>query len=592
MRVLTIARWYPSHDSPGRGSFVADLVQATATAGIDARVISFDRVLIRGRLEERDAALLAARAAYEQVATPAALFVAPPSRGAPDVPVARLPVVRRPGSGDPIALIEDHLAALRPFMAKLVGAWQPDVIHAHTGLPDGIVAAEVGREIGIPVIVSEHMSTLETELADPAALERYRDLLEPGVWLMGVSPSVSSRVAALLDVPADRIGVLPNPVWDDAFPLADPVGRDPYELLWVGSLGEHKGIDVLLHAFAQVLARRPRLRLRLVGGERAEGERARWEALAARLGVRLMVSFDGWLPRDKVRRAMAHAVAFVHPSPSETFGVAAAEAILTGLPVAARRSGGVPWIIEQSGGFGRVAAGDDADAFARAIEAVLDGPLAVTAAAARARLIGAIGERTVGRQARQLYVQAVEERAPAPETGERPAPPRARGGTATRHGAGAAPSTLPRFLVATGRDQALHLVAGLPVALQRRLVLVVSPPTARAARETSLEEELAVRLFEADPVPLPIPRPRGRSPVARVRRAMWRPGPTSDDLLCEAVTAAVDSARTGATPVEIVAIDAPAAVLLGRLDRRRVSLAPGGLRWLADRWDAEGPREG
>ena len=313
-------------------------------------------------------------------------------------------------------------------------------------------------------------------------------------------------------MPADRIGVLPNPVSDGSFPLADPVGRDPNELLWVGSLGEHKGIDLLLHAFARVCATRPRLLLRLVGGERAPGERERWEALAARLGVRLVVAFEGWLPRDQVEHAMARAVVFVHPSPSETFGVAAAEAILTGLPVAARRSGGVPWIIELSGGFGRVAAGDDADAFARAIEAVLDGPLAVTAAAARARLIGAIGERTVGRQARQLYVQAVEERAPAPETGERPAPPRARGGTATR--AGAAPSTLPRFLVATGRDQALHLVAGLPVALQRRLVLVVSPPTARAARETSLGGTAGATLRgrSCSPADSSTPRPQSGGP--------------------------------------------------------------------------------
>ena len=54
---------------------------------------------------------------------------------------------------------------------------------------------------------------------------------------------------------------------------------------------------------------------------------------------------------------MARAGAFAHPSPSETFGVVAAEAILSGLPVATRRSGGVPWIIELAGGFGAVADG-------------------------------------------------------------------------------------------------------------------------------------------------------------------------------------------------------------------------------------------
>lgn len=401
-RVLTVARWYPSHDSPGRGSFVADLVAATVRADVEARVVSFDRILIRGRLEERDEVLADARAAYERVATPAALFTTPASWGIPGVPVARVPVVRRPGSGDPTALVDDHLAALRPFVSRLVREWRPDVIHAHTGLPDGIVAAELGRELGIPVFVTEHASTIEAELADPMALERYRTLLEPGVQLLAVSPSVAERVAALLGVTADRLEVLPNPVADVAFPMADPAGRDPNELLWVGSLGAHKGIELLLGAFARLRGSRPGLRLRLVGRERAVGDRARWRALSKELDIEDAVGFEGWLDRRGVAAAMARAAVFVHPSPSETFGVAAAEAILTGLPVAARRSGGVPWIVRLSGGYGSVADGNDADTFASAIEAILTGAVHVDAAAARDRLVRAVGEAAVAGQALAL----------------------------------------------------------------------------------------------------------------------------------------------------------------------------------------------
>lgn len=407
-RVLTVARWYPSHDSPGRGSFVADLVAATVRADVEARVVSFDRILIRGRLEERDEVLADARAAYERVATPAALFATPASWGIPGVPVARVPVVRRPGSGDPTALVDDHLAALRPFVSRLVREWRPDVIHAHTGLPDGIVAAELGRELGIPVFVTEHASTIEAELADPMALERYRTLLEPGVQLLAVSPSVAERVAALLGVTADRLEVLPNPVADVAFPMADPAGRDPNELLWVGSLGAHKGIELLLGAFARLRGSRPGLRLRLVGRERAVGDRARWRALSKELDIEDAVGFEGWLDRRGVAAAMARAAVFVHPSPSETFGVAAAEAILTGLPVAARRSGGVPWIVRLSGGYGSVADGNDADTFASAIEAILTGAVHVDAAAARDRLVSVVGEAAVARQTLALYRQAMD----------------------------------------------------------------------------------------------------------------------------------------------------------------------------------------
>jgi glycosyltransferase involved in cell wall biosynthesis len=578
LRVLTVARWYPSHDGPGRGTFVADLVGATVAAGVDARVVSFDRVLVRGRLESRDAVLVSGRAAYEQVATPASLFAVPVTRGAPGVAVARVPVVRRPGSGDAPGLVEDYLAALRPFVARLIVDWRPDVIHAHTGLPDGIVAAQVGRELGIPVVVSEHASTIETELADPEALDRYRTLLGPGVRLLAVSPTVAARVADLVGISPDAIGVLPNPVDETAFSPANRDGRDPHEILWVGSLGEHKGIEVLLRAHAQLHSTRPRLHLRLVGGERTAGDIARWRALAGELGIGDAVTFEGWLGRPAVAAAMARASAFVHPSPSETFGVVSAEAILSGLPVASRRSGGVPWIVELSGGFGAVARGDDATAFAAAIESVLDRPPAVTAESARQRLIAAVGTAAVAARTIDCYRDVIggSSTVPRPEEAARPAkafPP--------------TPSTVvPRVLVATERDQSLRRVAELPDELRERLVLVVPARAEGASPDAHGLEPSAVRLIEAAPARYERP-PTGRSPMSRIKRATWRPPPTVDEELAVAIRRVLEEPSRGKAPIDVVALDAPAAVIVAGLDPRQARLAPGCLRWLADRWDAE-----
>jgi glycosyltransferase involved in cell wall biosynthesis len=601
LRVLTVARWYPSHDAPGRGSFVADLVGATVRAGVEARVASFDRVLTRGKPGPSEAAFQAARTAFERRATPAALFVAPPSRGARGVPVARIPVVRRPGPDDVAALVDDFLAALRPFIQALADDWRPDLIHAHTGLPDGVVAAEIGRDLAIPVVVTEHASTIEADLAADAALERYRRLLEPGVTLVAVSPSVAERVALLLGVPAERIEVLPNPVLESSFPLADPAGRDPNELLWVGSLGEHKGIEVLLRAVAQVLAARPGLRLRLVGSERAPGDRGRWQALAAELGIDGAVSLDGWLERGAVAAAMARAGLFVHASPAETFGVVAAEAILTGLPVATRRSGGVPWIVELSGGFGRIADGDDAPAFARAIETALGEPLPVEAAAARASLVDAVGEAAVARRALELYGRAIGDGSGSTDEA---------GVVAFPAVADLSPGGLPRVLVAAGRNHALAQVASLPQEVRERVILVVPPlqvfaqdpaATAKAAAPSSPDgtpsvaaaalpaaqtPTVRVHIHEAAQVPLKTPKPRGRSPLARYRRRRWRPQPTPEEQLAAAVLGATRRDRWFGRTASVVAIDAPAAMLVAGLGDERVELAPGALRWLADRFDA------
>jgi len=580
LRVLTVARWYPSHDGPGRGTFVADLVGATVAAGVDARVVSFDRVLVRGRLEARDAVLVSARASYQQVATPHALFVVPATRGAPGVPVARVPVVRRPGSGDAAGLVEDYLATLRPFLARLVVDWRPDVIHAHTGLPDGIVAAQVGHELGIPVVVSEHASTIEAELADREALDRYRTILGPGVRLLAVSPTVAGRVAELLGVAAAAIGIVPNPVDDAVFLPAESAGRDPDELLWVGALGAHKGIEVLLRALALLRATRPSLHLRLVGGERTAGDVARWRALASELGIGGAVAFEGWLGRPAVAAAMARASAFVHPSPSETFGVVAAEAILSGLPVATRRSGGVPWIVELSGGYGAVADGDDEAAFAAAIETVLDRRLAVTADEARGRLVAAVGTAAVAAEMIACYRDVIDAFGPIPRADE--AAPTATSTVSSRS------TEMPRILVATEREQSLPRVAGLPGELREQIVLVVPPRAEGAPPDADGSLQGGLRLVEAAPVRHERP-PRGRGPVARFKRATWRPPLTADEELAVAIRQAVAEQRHRGGPLELIALDAPAAVIVAGLDPRRARLAPGSLRWLADRWDAVQP---
>ena len=105
---------------------------------------------------------------------------------------------------------------------------------------------------------------------------------------------MAKRVATLLGVPAERLGVLPNPVEVGAFPPAHQRGRNTYELLWVGSIGEHKGMAVLLRALAILRVHRPHLHLRLIGAERATGDRARLNELAVSLGIGSAITYDGW----------------------------------------------------------------------------------------------------------------------------------------------------------------------------------------------------------------------------------------------------------------------------------------------------------
>ena len=209
MKVLTVARRFPAYDAPRRGAATRDLVLATADSGVDVRVVSFDRVLVPGRDPDQRARLGGdARAAYDAVARPEALFNSPPSWAGGRVPVARLPLVLGEVGGEAEEQVRAHLAALRPFARDLFAEWRPDLIHAPDGLSDGLLAASVGREHGIPVVVT--VDETDDALGAPAVAEAYQVHAGDGVRLLATSRSVAERLASVLDVPQGDIVVLPG----------------------------------------------------------------------------------------------------------------------------------------------------------------------------------------------------------------------------------------------------------------------------------------------------------------------------------------------------------------------------------------------
>jgi glycosyltransferase involved in cell wall biosynthesis len=105
-----------------------------------------------------------------------------------------------------------------------------------------------------------------------------------------------------------------------ALPLAQPV------LLNVGRLAAQKNQDMLIRAVACL----PQVHLVIAGGGL---ERASFHTLAVTLGVENRVHMLGPLPPEDIADLYAAADLFVFPSVWETFGIAAAEAAMAGLPM-------------------------------------------------------------------------------------------------------------------------------------------------------------------------------------------------------------------------------------------------------------------
>ena len=203
-----------------------------------------------------------------------------------------------------------------------------------------------------------------------------------------VAPSAAYRDEALTSRPdlLARAEVIHNSLDLAGLSVTAPAqapGGTPY-LLTVAAHNPKKGLDVLLRAFEFIAARYPGLELHLVG----DGPlRAELEAQAAAGAAHGRIRFLGKLPNAEVMTLLRGCRAFVFPSRSESFGIAALEALGCASPVVASRVGGLPEFIED-GVHGLLVPHDDPEALAAGVGRLLDDP-------ALARRLGQAGANRV-----------------------------------------------------------------------------------------------------------------------------------------------------------------------------------------------------
>jgi glycosyltransferase involved in cell wall biosynthesis len=145
----------------------------------------------------------------------------------------------------------------------------------------------------------------------------------------------------------------------------------------VGRITRQKRLALLIDAVHRLAAGGRPVPLTIVG----DGpERPELERLVRGRGATDLVRFLGAVEPDKVPEVLRNADLFAFPAVGEGLGLAAAEALMMGIPVVAARDGGGVVDIVPERGAGRLAA-PDAISFAEAIREVLSDPGARAAAA-------------------------------------------------------------------------------------------------------------------------------------------------------------------------------------------------------------------
>ncbi len=288
------------------------------------------------------------------------------------------------GTGPGLERELDALAAARD-LADLVpfGPGAVDVVYERYALWS-LAGALLAERLAAPLVLEVNAPLPEEQarwrglaLHEVASgLERF--LLRRADALLCVSSALVERAVEIRGR-SDGVHLFPNAVDTGLFspaqaPVEERESRDGPCVVFVGSLKPWHGLDVLLRAFALVLARVPEARLLLVG----DGpERPRLEQLAETLEIVHRTTFIGALPHARVPALLRQADAAVAPYPPlDGFyfsPIKLAEYLAAGVPVVASDCGDhATWL--EDGVSSLLVPPGDAGALAGALLRIMDDP--------------------------------------------------------------------------------------------------------------------------------------------------------------------------------------------------------------------------
>lgn len=269
----------------------------------------------------------------------------------------------------------DAMAAGARDVVHRLAAMGPIVLDAHYLWPDGVAAAQLAREVGVPYTLTARGSDLNVVAQDRVVAARIAEAAAGAFQCCAVSRALGDRFAAVAKLPRERILEVRNGVDLERFAPGDSRAARaqlglPAEgrlLLGVGRLVPGKGFDLA----AKALPGLPEdVRLVLVG----DGpERA---AIAEAGGARVI--FLGARSPAEVAVAYRAADLFVLPSEREGWPNVVTEALASGLRVVATRVGGIPQILgdrqTEDPSIGALVPSGDQEALTRTLREVLAVP--------------------------------------------------------------------------------------------------------------------------------------------------------------------------------------------------------------------------
>lgn len=268
--------------------------------------------------------------------------------------------------------------ALASKILEVAEAQKLDVLHMHYAIPHA-TAAYLAREMYKPTRYLPFVTTLHG--TDITLVGSRKSFLPITKFSIAQSDAVTSISQYLADETCRTFGIggieiIPNFINAKEYQRrenkalsAELSPRGEKLLMHVSNFRPVKRIDDCIHTFAKIRASAKHLPVRLVmcgDGPKREGA----ETLAREYGLAEDVLFVGQVPN--IADYLSVADLLLVPSETESFGLAALEAMACEVPVIATRVGGLPEVVIDGENGYLVSLGDIAAMAERAIEILSD----------------------------------------------------------------------------------------------------------------------------------------------------------------------------------------------------------------------------
>lgn len=238
--------------------------------------------------------------------------------------------------------------ALANMMVHLIQYENLDVLHVHYAIPHA-TSAYLAKQIlnsrakDVPVITTLHGTDITLVGSDPTYKQVVDFSINQSDGVTAVSEYLKKETYRLFDITKD-IKVIPNFIDLDRFKKSKkehfkkaicPEGEKI--VTHVSNFREVKRVTDVVSAFGKILENGVSAKLLMVG----DGpERPKAENRCRELGMCDQVRFLG--KQDQVEEVLSISDLFMIPSGSETFGLAALEAMSCSVPIISSNIGGLP----------------------------------------------------------------------------------------------------------------------------------------------------------------------------------------------------------------------------------------------------------